>query len=143
MPADLVLIPFTVLWAGIAILMAVVALIGGSRMPTAIAISIIVVFGLAGLYLLVGRFVIKAILNGKTFYVVTTMDAIVTRGTTITRFPLHQHTVEINRTRRSGHASVYFGIHQAEVWMLAISVWISSLPSTVNECEAECGKRTA
>ena len=109
MPADLVLIPFTVLWAGIAILMAVVALIGGSRMPTAIAISIIVVFGLAGLYLLVGRFVVKAILNAKTLYVVTTTDAIVTRGTTVTRFPLHQHTVEINRTRRSGHATVYFG----------------------------------
>ena len=109
MPADLVLIPFSVLWAGMGILIGVVSLIGGSRMPTPIAISIIVVFGLAGLYLLVGRFVVKAILNTKTSYVVTTTEAIVTRGTTVTRFPLQQHTVEINRTRRGGHATVYFG----------------------------------
>lgn len=109
MPADLVLIPFTVLWSGLAILIGVVALNGGSRMPTGIAISIIMVFGLAGLYLLVGRFVVKAILNAKTSFVVTASDAIVARGRTITRFPLHQHAVEITRTRRGGHATVYFG----------------------------------
>ena len=109
MPADLVLIPFTVLWAGMPMLIGVVALNGGSRMPTGIAISIIVVFGLVGLYLLVGRFVVKAILNAKTFFVVTASDAIVARGSTVTRFPLHQRAVEITRTLRGGHATVYFG----------------------------------
>ena len=109
MPADLVLIPLTVIWTGIPILMGVTALNGGSRMPPGIAIALIVVFGLVGLYLLVGRFVVKAILNAKTSFVVTASDAIVARGRTITRFPLHQHAVEINRTRRSGHATVYFG----------------------------------
>ena len=109
MPADLVLIPFTMLWAGIAILIGVMALNGGSRMPTGIAISIIVISGLAGLYLLVGRFVVMAILNAKTCFVVTATDAIVACGRAITRFPLHQHAVEINRTRRGGHATVYFG----------------------------------
>ena len=108
-PADLVLIPFTVLWAGLPILMGVTALSGGSRMPTGIAIAIIVVFGLFSLYLFVGRFVVKAILNAKTSFVVTASDAIVARGSTITRFPLHQHAVEITRTRRGRHATVYFG----------------------------------
>lgn len=41
--------------------------------------------------------------------VVTATDAIVARGSTIARFPLHQHAVEITRTRRGGHATVYFG----------------------------------
>jgi len=109
MPADLVLIPFSVVWTGLGILMGVRALIGGSRMPTGIAIAVIVVVGLFGLYLLVGRFVVKAILNAKTSFVVTASDAIVARGSTITRFPLHQHAVEITRTRRGGHATVYFG----------------------------------
>lgn len=109
MPADLVLIPFTVLWAGLPILMGVTALNGGSRMPPGIAIAIIVVFGLFGLYLFVGRFVVKAILNAKTSFVVTASDAIVARGRTITRFPLHQHAVEITRARRGEHATVYFG----------------------------------
>ena len=109
MPADLVLIPFSVVWTGLGILMGVRALIGGSRMPTGIAIAVIVVVGLFGLYLLVGRFVVKAILNAKTSFVVTASDAIVARGSPITRFPLHQHAVEITRTRRGGHATVYFG----------------------------------
>jgi len=106
MPADLVLIPFSVVWTGLGILMGVRALIGGRRIPTKKTIAVIVVVGLFGLYLLVGRFVVKAILNAKTSFVVTASDAIVARGSTITRFPLHQHAVEITRTRRGGHATV-------------------------------------
>ena len=109
MPADLVLIPLTVIWTGIPILMGVTALNGGSRMPPGIATAIIVAFSLFGLYLFVGRFMVKAILNAQTCFVVTASDAIVARGRTIKRFPLHQHAVEITRTRRGGHATVYFG----------------------------------
>jgi hypothetical protein len=67
-PADLLLIPFTVIWCGFAISGEVLVL--ASFGPSLFALFGLP-FVLIGLYLTVGRFVVRAVVSRRTRYVVT------------------------------------------------------------------------
>jgi hypothetical protein len=74
---DFMLIPFSIIWAGFAIFWEILALTSGA--PLLFALWGIP-FVLAGIYLLIGRFVADAMQRGRTYYGVTDQRAIIITG---------------------------------------------------------------
>lgn len=104
---DLFLIPFSLLWTGFAIFWMGAALAGGAPLPFAL-------FGLPfvalGLYLVFGRFVVKARRKRQTAYGLTTRRALVAVGAgTLSEAPVQHQPVDRRRSRNGRHLSVTFG----------------------------------
>ncbi|GAA1353188.1 hypothetical protein [Falsarthrobacter nasiphocae] len=78
---DAFLIPFTVLWAGFAIFWeaSVFGMTRGGRGPGIVFILFGAVFVAVGLYMVIGRFFVKAAQKRKTYYWITTERAIITK----------------------------------------------------------------
>jgi hypothetical protein len=81
-PADALLVPFSIMWAGFVVFWETIALasISGAD-PVSMFFPLWgLPFILVGLYLVVGRFVVRAIVSRRTRYVLTDRRLIVTGG---------------------------------------------------------------
>jgi len=76
--ADYLLVPFSLLWGGVAIFGQYMALSMTKRPPILSVFAI--PFVLMGLYLIVGRFIVDAMMRGKTYYGVTSERIIISSG---------------------------------------------------------------
>lgn len=106
-PADLFLVPFSILWGGFAIFWELSAIRTGA--PFFFALWG-VPFVLAGLYFIVGRFIYKKRRKLTTVYGLTDSRAIVSSSErSFADTPIKGTPVRINRSRDSRHVSVIFG----------------------------------
>ena len=103
---DLVLVPFSLFWGGFAILWQVGALRQG---PVSLALFG-VPFVVIGLYLIVGRFVVKARQKRRTVYGLTRGRALVATGSSSLReAPVQRTPIDQRRSRDGRHVTVTFG----------------------------------
>ncbi len=105
--SDVFLVPFSLLWGGFAIFWMGAAAAGGAPIP-------FVLFGLPfvvlGLYLIVGRFLVKARRKGQTAYGLTERRALVAVGQgALTEGPLERQPIDQRLSRDRKHMSVIFG----------------------------------
>jgi len=87
-PADALLIPFSVLWCGFAIFWEISVLTegtGGDDEPPLFFALWGIPFVLMGLYLVVGRFVVRAVASRRTRYMVTDQRVVIIGGFSGTR----------------------------------------------------------
>lgn len=106
-PADLFLVPFSLIWGGFAIFWEVAAV---TMVESAFFRLWGVPFVLFGLYFIVGRFIYKRWKKRRTAYALTTERALVAVGeTALNDSPIRYVPVSIKRSRRGRHVTVTFG----------------------------------
>lgn len=106
-PQDGYLVPFSVVWCGFAIFWLSTALAQGAPVPFAL---FGVPFVAVGLYLVGGRFVVKARRKRRTVYGLTPARAIVAVGPgSVRSAPVQAVPVERRRSRDGRHLTVTFG----------------------------------
>jgi hypothetical protein len=115
-PADLFLVPFSVLWGGFAIFWEIGVATAGSKNgrggPPAFFLLFGAVFVLFGLYFIFGRFFYKLWRNDRTFYAVTNKRVIVlteTGGRKVRAAFINQVPVINKRIRADGSGTLNFG----------------------------------
>ena len=102
-PADLYVMPISVLWCGFAIIWDV----GVSREGGPLARIWGIPFVAVGLYFVFGRFLRKRYQKRRTVYAITTQRAlVVTGGRELADAPWGQRAVSVRRSRDARHASV-------------------------------------
>lgn len=112
--ADVFLVPFSLLWAGFAIVWETMAITGGSSPFFALWG---IPFVLLGLYIVFGRFIIKKRRKQNTVYGLTDSRAIVSSGSrSVQDTPLAGVPVTSNRSRDGRHVSVVFGNSKPAVY---------------------------
>jgi hypothetical protein len=104
-PADGFLIPFYLVWTG----MVGVFLYEAVRHPSTIAIAITSVFGIVGLFFLVGRFAVKAVTKSQTVYGLTDSRALVITGSGLLETPIRNVQRTTKRARSGSHMTITFG----------------------------------
>lgn len=106
-PADLFLVPFSLLWGGFARFWEY-QVITSSAQPVFILFGI--PFVLTGLYMIIGRFIFKSRRKRSTVYGLTESRAIVSTGDrSYQDAPIHGVSVSTKHSRNNTHATVTFG----------------------------------
>jgi hypothetical protein len=106
-PADVFLVPFSIMWGGFAVFWELGALFSGAG-PFFVLWGI--PFVAVGLYMMFGRFIYKHRAKLRTAYGLTPDRALVAVGaTTLNDSPLKQMPSSIRRSRDGSHVSVTFG----------------------------------
>ncbi|WP_394253530.1 hypothetical protein [Arthrobacter pityocampae] len=106
-PADLFLVPFSLLWGGFALFWEYQVITGGAQ-PVFILFGI--PFVLMGLYMIIGRFIYKSRRKRSTVYGLTESRAIVSSGDRSYKdTPIHGVAVSTKHARNNTHATVTFG----------------------------------
>ncbi len=111
-PADLFLVPFSLIWASFAIGIPGTIVLHGGALPPFPFVLIALLFPLVGAYAVFGRFLIDAWLRSNTIYAVTTHRVLIER-----RGPFRmQKSLEIDRLpalelneRSDGSGTIRFG----------------------------------
>ncbi len=109
-PGDLFVVPFSLLWGGVAFYWFYLAAFR-NKGPT-IAIIWGLPFVLIGIYLIIGRFFLDSYLRSGTFYGVTNRRVVIVNGiwTRETKSIDLQRLSEVSLTERpDGSGSIYFG----------------------------------
>jgi len=106
-PADVFLVPFSIMWGGFALFWELAALFSGAG-------PFFVLWGIpfvgVGLYMMFGRFIYKHRTKRRTAYGLTPDRALVAVGTTkLNDSPVKQTPSSIRRSRDGSHVSVTFG----------------------------------
>src|SRR5512138_2866385 len=118
-PADIFMIPFSLMWGGFAIFWELTAVAGGA--PFFFTLWG-VPFVLVGLYVIFGRFFVDSIQRSKTYYAITNERAIIisglfnqnTKSLDLKKLP------EINlNTKSNGRGTITFGASHPMAWMYA------------------------
>jgi hypothetical protein len=104
-PTDIIAIPFGVIWLGISLAWEVGA--GAVAAPTAVKL-VGVPFVLVGIYLIVGRFVVRVIRRRRTVYGITTERVIVATGSSLRETPVRGGAMSVRRRRNGRRATVVF-----------------------------------
>jgi hypothetical protein len=106
-PADVYLVPFSIMWAGFALVWEVGVLFGGAPVFFVLwGIPFVVV----GLYMLFGRFSHKRRAKLRTAYGVTSQRVLVAiGGTTLNDSPIKMVPTSLKRSRDGSHISITFG----------------------------------
>lgn len=105
-PADVFLIPFSVMWCAFAIFWESAALAsGGPAFFGLWGIPFIAV----GIYFVAGRFAYKRYRKGRTAYGITSQRALIAEPQSVSDMPLAQQPVTVRRAHDGRHASVLFG----------------------------------
>jgi membrane protein implicated in regulation of membrane protease activity len=102
---DLIALPFTIVWLGIALLWEWGVRSTGA--PPAFS-AIGGIFVVIGLYLVAGRFVTRSLRKRKTIYGVTSQRVIVQTGSVIRETPVQGGSMSVRRSRNGRHATVVF-----------------------------------
>src|SRR5215469_16003976 len=103
---DLFIVPFSLLWLAFVASFETAAVSGnGGPFPVLWGIPFIAI----GLYMVVGRFVVKRYRKTRTAYGVTTDRAIVVTGRSFADLPLQGQPISLRRSRNGRHVSVTFG----------------------------------
>ncbi len=119
-PADLFLIPFSLLWGGFAIFWEVSVL----RMPAPGFFALWgIPFVLMGLYVIVGRFFVDAWRRQRTTYALTTTRVIIRTGTSLNSLDLRTLTNITVIERRDGTGTISFGPSNPLSSMLGGASW--------------------
>lgn len=105
-PGDVVLVPFSVAWCGFAVFWEVTAVLTGA--PVFFRLWGIL-FVVAGLYFVVGRFVVKRIRHTNSAYALTDRRAIIAAPRSVRDVPLAGQSVSVHRARDARHATVTIG----------------------------------
>lgn len=106
-PADLYLVPFSIMWGGFALVWEVGVLLGGAPV---IFVLWGIPFVVMGLYMMFGRFIYKRRAKLRTAYGVTAQRALVAvGGTTLNDSPIKGVPTSIKRSRDGSHVSIEFG----------------------------------
>ncbi len=134
-PADVFVIPFSLLWGGFALFWTYSAAAGGAPLP-------FVLFGVPfvalGLYMLVGRFVYKAQRKRATAYGVTTERVLVAVGDrSLSDTPVRHQPLTVRSTRSGRHVSAVIGRSgRCRGPRTPTPVWSSSTrsPATASVC---------
>jgi hypothetical protein len=103
--ADVFLVPFSLLWAWF-IASWSSEILSGSNPVVKVFVA---AFALAGLYLVVGRFIYKAIAKRRTIYAITNRRAVAALGSEIIDCAIEGQQADIRRSRDGRHLSVTFG----------------------------------
>lgn len=108
-PPDAVLIPFSLLWGGFVLTMLVVIGIGRSSLGSLV---VLLPFSAVAVYLIAGRFVVRAIASRRTRYAVTDRRVLIVgglSGTRVTSAYLTSLPPPVIRERADRSGSVAFG----------------------------------
>lgn len=103
--ADLIAVPFSIAWLGIALAWELTA--QNVNAPSAFRL-IGAPFILIGVYLLVGRFLTRWLGKRKTIYGVTGQRVIVETGSVLKETPVQGGSMTVRRSRNGRHATVVF-----------------------------------
>jgi hypothetical protein len=103
--ADVIAIPFSIVWLGFALLWEFGTQSAGA--PSAFRV-IGVPFVLIGVYLLAGRFVSRWLRKRKTIYGITRERVIVQTGAVLKDTPIQGGSMSVRRRRNGRHATVAF-----------------------------------
>ncbi len=104
-PADLVAVPFSLIWLGIALLWET----GVQSIDAPAAFRVLgVPFILIGVYLVAGRFVTRWVRKRRTIYGITGQRVIVQTGSTFKETPIQGGSMTVRRRRNGRHATVVF-----------------------------------
>jgi hypothetical protein len=118
-PADIFMIPFSLMWGGFAIFWEFGVVSSGAPL---FFMAWGIPFVLVGLYIVFGRFFVDSAQRGKTYYALTNERAIIISGL------FHQNTKsldlkklsEINiSTKGNGRGTITFGASHPMAWMYA------------------------
>jgi hypothetical protein len=119
--ADWFIIPFSLIWGGVALIFAYATV--AQHAPLGVVL-LGVLFGLVGLYVIVGRFFVDKLQRQNTYYALTDKRAIIISGI----FTQHIKTLIIQNlpeigvtTRRNGIGTIMFGSSHPFAWMYASS----------------------
>lgn len=111
-PADAFAIPFTLLWLGIVVLLNAVALTSNPAQNDPIALLMLPLFLLIGIYFAVGRFFVARHARSRTRYFLTDRRAIIREGI----FRQQERSINLVGTSevrigsiRGGYATIEFG----------------------------------
>jgi hypothetical protein len=109
--ADLFLVPFSIAWAGLAIGLFVISIVGDSQNYARTVLG--GVFSVIGLYLLVGRIFVRRRRRRTTFYAVSNLRALTMRrtrrGNLIQTTDIVDTPVVLTYMRPSGVGTILFG----------------------------------
>jgi hypothetical protein len=113
-PADAVLIPFTIMWAGFSVFWeAAVIASGGPWFFALWGVPFICV----GLYLVFGKFIVKRRRKERTVYGITTARVLVTVGAaSLVDSPIQYTPVTVKRARDGRHVSAIIGNANGPMW---------------------------
>jgi uncharacterized membrane protein len=117
--ADLFFIPFSLLWGGFALFFAYMTI--AENAPLGV-VFIGTIFGVVGLYLMVGRFFVDMLQRRNTYYALTDKRAIIISGVFAQQIKtlVIQNLPEIGVTaRRNGTGTITFGSSHPFAWMYA------------------------
>lgn len=103
--ADVIAVPFSIVWLGIALLWELHAQSAGT--PSAFSV-VGVPFVLIGVYMLAGRFVTRWLRKRKTVYGITGERVIVQTGAVFKETPVRGGSISVRRSRNGRHATVVF-----------------------------------
>jgi hypothetical protein len=104
-PADIIAVPFSLVWLGIALLWET----GTYSIGAPLAFRLVgVPFVLIGAYLAAGRFVARWFRKRKTVYAITTDRVVVQAGSSIRESPVRGGSMTVRRRRSGRHATVVF-----------------------------------
>ena len=105
MPQDWFLIPFSLFWLGFSLFWEVSAIAStGSWMMAIFGFPFVAV----GLYLLVGRFLHRLLLRGKTYYIITDRKILIRSGSRIRLYPARNLPPMDIRIHRNGNGTILF-----------------------------------
>jgi hypothetical protein len=105
---DLFFIPFSILWAGIS----VTSLVGLIRSGgPAVAVVVTTVSALIGVYLVFGRFIVKASVKRVTVYRLTNRRALIDRPRDSNSMSINPDLITMRRNPWTGHVDLVFGAH--------------------------------
>jgi hypothetical protein len=104
-PADLIALPFSLVWLGVALLwvtgaQSIGALVTGRLLD--------VPFVLIGGYLVAGRFVARWLRKRKTVYAITSERVLIQARSTVRETPVRGGSMTVRRHRNGRHATVVF-----------------------------------
>jgi membrane protein implicated in regulation of membrane protease activity len=107
-PADVYLVPFSVVWCFVLGVILAQFLSQNTRQEGELAYQVIIwLAALVGLYLLIGRFIYKRVRNASTRYAVTTQRAIALIGSrTSLEVPITGRSTAMRPTRNGKHITV-------------------------------------
>jgi hypothetical protein len=104
-PADVIAVPFSLVWLGIALLWETGVQSSGA--PGAFRLAGLP-FVLIGVYLVAGRFVTRWFSKRRTIYGITSDRVIVEAGSSVRESPVHGGSMSVRRRRNGRHATVVF-----------------------------------
>jgi hypothetical protein len=114
-PADVYLVPFSVIWCVVLGVILTQFLSHGSRQEGELAYQVFLwLFVIAGLYMLVGRFIYKRVRNASTRYAITTKRALVLIGArTCLEVPITGRSTAMRVSRNGRHITVTWAAEAA------------------------------